>query len=411
MDDLQEKVEYCLNCQNKPCVSGCPLGNNIPEFIKLVKEQKYEEAYDILSKTTVMPFICGKICPKSAQCQGKCTRGIKQTPVLIGEIENTIGELAINNKWNLKLHASRQNGKEVAIVGAGPAGITAAINLAQKGFEITVYEKREKIGGILRYGIPDFRLDKKYIDALEEQLISLNVRIVLNRTLGENINIEELIRKYDAVLLCIGANSSCKMGIPGENMEHVLGANELLEYNKHPNYNGKKVIVIGGGNVAMDASREINHLGAKKVTVVYRRQREQMPAEPKEIEEAEAEGINFLFKTNVKEIKKDKAICTKNELIKKEGENRLSPVEIANSEFEMDADYVIMAIGSKLNSKGLDGVNLTPKGYINVDENYKTNINNVYACGDTAGGIATVAFASKTGREAANKIAESLNIS
>lgn len=406
MMELQTKTEYCLNCKNKPCMSGCPLGNDIPEFIALAKEKEYKKAYEILSKTTVMPFVCGEICPKSKQCQGKCVRSIKGESVSIGYIENAIGQMAIDNKWCIPVEKQALNGKKVAIVGAGPAGITASIWLARSGWSVTIFEKHEKIGGILRYGIPEFRLDKKYIDVLEEQMKSLGIKIETNHELGKDIQIPELTLKYDVVFLSKGANVSGKMGIPGEEFTHVLGANELLENANYPDYRDKKVIIVGGGNVALDASRTIKRLGAKEVTIVYRRAREQMPAEQVEVEDAIKEGVNFLFQVNLKKIEERKVYAVKTELIKKEGEARAIPVEIPESKFSIDADYVVMAIGSSLNKNGLDGIELNEKGYIKINEDYQTSIQHVYAAGDNVGGIATVAWASFYGREAAKVINE-----
>jgi len=404
MENLQNKTEYCLNCKNKPCQLGCPLGNDIPEFIRLAKEHKYKEAYEALSKTTVMPFICGKICPKSKQCQGKCIRGIKGQPVSIGEIENAIGEMAIQNKWYEDVEKPATNGKKIAIIGAGPAGITASIWLAKNGWKVKVFEKHKKIGGILRYGIPEFRLEKRYIDVLEQYMQKLGIIIETNKMLGKDFEIKELLEKYSTVFLSEGANVSNKMGIPGEELGQVMGANELLEYENHPDYSGKKIIVIGGGNVAMDAARTIKRMGAKEVTVVYRRAIEQMPAEPKEVEEARNEGINFLFQVNVKSIESKKAYCIRTQLVQKDGEARLVPVEIPESKFAIDADYVVMAIGAKLNNTGVENIELTEKGYIKIDEMYKTSIPHVYAAGDNTGGVSTVAWASFYGREAAKNI-------
>ena len=399
MEDIQTKTEYCLNCINKPCTNGCPLGNDIPTFIRYAKENKYKEAYEVLSKTTVMPFICGRVCPKSKQCQGNCVRGIKGEPVSIGKIESVIGDLAIENGWYLEVNKANSNGKRVAIVGSGPAGITASIWLAREGTDVTIFEKREKIGGILRYGIPEFRLDKNYIDLLEEYMLKLGINIQTNT----NVDIDDIKEKFDDVVLCFGANKSTFMGIPGEDAPNVLGANELLEYGKFPDLKGKNIVVIGGGNVAMDSARVAKRLGANKVTIAYRRAKPQMPAEPMEIEEAENEGIEFAFKVNVKKIENNVVSLVKTELVQKESEKRPVPVEIPNSGFTIMADYVIMAIGSKLREPEFN-IELNEKGYIKVQDNYKTSISNVYACGDCIGQIATVAWASYSGREVAKAI-------
>lgn len=405
-EQIIKEASRCLNCKNKPCTKGCPLGNDIPQFIKYTKEKEYKRAYEVLRNTTIMPFICGRVCPKSNQCQGSCIRGIKGQPVNIGKIESFIGDLAIENKWYIE-DKNQENKKKVAIVGSGPAGINASFELALNGYSVYLYEKHEKIGGILRYGIPEFRLDKKHVDILEEKLQNLGVKICTNQELGKDFALSDLQEKFDAIILDIGANNSCKMNIPGEDLNHVFGANELLEENNHPNYENKKVIVIGGGNVALDAARTAKQKGAKEVTVVYRRAREQMPAENVEIEEAISENIEFMFQVNVKEIFLNKVECTKNILVKKENEQREVPVEIENSEFEMDSDYVIMAIGSKLNNKITEqGIELNEKGYIKVDENGMTNIKNVYAIGDCAGNKATVAWAARNGKNIARRIVE-----
>lgn len=413
MEEIKQAVEYCLNCVNKPCSNeGCPLNNDIPAFIKCVKEDKIEEAYRILSKTTVLESVCGRICPHFSQCMGKCVRGIKGEPVNIGKLEAFVGDMAIKNNYKMDEVVVPKNGKRIAIVGSGPAGLTCAAFLTRSGFEVTIFEKNNYLGGILRHGIPEFRLDRKILDDTINRIISLGINVEYNKELGKNITLTELQDRFDSVFISIGANIPWKMGIPGEELNGVYGGNSLLEYNLHPDYTDKKVAVIGGGNVAMDCARTIKRLGAKNVSIVYRRAKEQMPAEEIEIVEAEKEGIEFLYKTNVIKVIGNntnevcKIECIKTELVQKEGDSRLSPVNIEGSNFELDMDYVVMAIGSMPDENVIStlGLELNKKGYIQVDENYETSIKNVYAGGDVAGGKATVAWAARAGRDVAEII-------
>ena len=401
-ESIKKYTEYCLNCKVKPCsIKGCPLNNDIPTFIRLTKEEKLEEAYEILCNTTVLPAICGRICPHQRQCMGSCVRGIKGEPVNIGEIEAYIADNALKDKESLKKVFDKtseniESGKSVAVIGSGPSGLTCAAFLRKYGFKVTIYEKYNELGGILRRGIPSFRLNKDILDKTIEQILNLGIDVKYNQILGENINLEELTKKYDAIYLTIGANVPTNMGIEGEELEGVYGANTLLETGNHPDYTNKNVAVIGGGNVAMDAARTINRMNAKSVKVIYRRAEEQMPAEKKEIEDAKKEGIEFLFQNNIKKIigqeKVEKIECIKMDLIKKEGETRLSPVEIKGSNYEMPIDYVVMAIGSTTENKQLEkeNIELTNKKYVKVDEEYKTSINKVFAGGDLIGTHATV---------------------
>lgn len=415
MENIKELSEYCLNCKIKPCQKGCPLGNDIPEFIKNIKEENYEQAYKVLSKTSVLESICGRICPHMSQCMGSCIRGIKSQPVSIGELEAFIGDLAIKNNYKMDDIEYEKNGIKVAIIGSGPAGLTCAAFLARKGFDVTIYEKHEKLGGILRYGIPEFRLDKNILDNVINKILDLGITVKCNIELGVNISLEELTKQYDSIFLAIGANIPWKMGIQGEDLHGVYGGNSLLENSIHPNYTGKNVAIIGGGNVAMDCARTINKMGAKKVTVIYRRAEEQMPAERKEIEDAKNEGVEFLFQTNIIKIlgenKVQKIECIKTQLVQKEGDNRLSPVDIENSNFELNMDYVVMAIGSTVEEKVVNnlGLECDRKGYIKVNENYETSMKNVYAGGDVAGGKATVAWAARSGRDVAEIIIKEYN--
>ena len=350
MKEIEEIRSYCLNCKNSQCrIKGCPLGNCIPEFIHEVDSKK---AYEILCNTTILPAICGRICPHEKQCERSCIRGIKGEPVSIGAMEAYIGDLSIENNYELSIEVDeRAKDKSVAVIGSGPAGLTCAAFLARRGVKVTIYEKHDKLGGLLTHGIPEFRLPRKVVEKTIEKILDLGVEAKLNQELGRDFEIEDLAKKYDAVFVAIGANIPSKMNVEGENLNGVYGGNYLLEYNKHPNYTGKKVAIIGGGNVAMDSDRTIKKLGASEVYVIYRRAEEQMPAEKKEIVDAKKEGIEFLFQTNIVKIlgteKVEKLECIKTELIKKEGENRLSPVNIEGSNFSLDMDYVVMATGSK----------------------------------------------------------------
>lgn len=412
--NIEQKADYCLGCKVKFCKKGCPLENDITEFIKCIKEKEYKKAYEIICETSVLSPICGRICPHKSQCEGSCIRGVKQEAVSIGDLEAFIGDTAIKNKYSIPKFTKEKKNKKVAVIGGGPAGLSAAANLARNGYQVTIYEKYKKLGGILRHGIPEFRLKEEIIDQTIEKIIDLGIETKCNTVLGKDYSLEELREKYDAVFLAFGANVSCKMNIEGEDSKGVYGGNELLECKKHPNYEGKTVAVIGGGNVAMDCAREVKSLGAKEVIVIYRRSEKQMPAEEKEIREAKEEKIKFLFQHNIisiipnskKEVEKIELIKT--QLIKKEGEIREIPIDIENSNYVMDMDYVIMAVGAKTEKEVIDtlGLDITKKGTIQTDEKYMTSKQGVFAGGDLIGTKATVAWASRSGREASKAIIE-----
>lgn len=415
MENIKEKADYCLSCKVKPCKKGCPLENDITEFIKYVKENNYEEAYKIATQTSVLQSVCGRICPHMSQCEGSCIRGIKSAPVSIGDIEAFIGDKAIEQNYKMSEIEKINSNKKVAIIGSGPAGLTCAAFLARSGVQVTIFEKYNKLGGILRHGIPEFRLPKDVLDKNIKKILDLGIQVEYNKEIGKNIKLEDLTQKFDAIFIAIGANISWKMEIPGEELDGVYGGNELLEKANHPDYTGKTVIVSGGGNVAMDCARTIKKLGAKSVKVVYRRAEEQMPAEKKEIEDAKNENIEFLFQNNILKILGNNKVngieCIKTELVQKTGDTRLSPVNIEGSNYNIDADYVVMAIGSTVEKQIIDTLNLkvNEKGYIEINDNYETSIENVFAGGDLVGTKATVAWAAKSGREAAKKILEKLS--
>ena len=397
MEEILNKANYCLNCPVKPCSNkGCPLGNNIPGFIKAIKEEDYKKAYEILSETTVLEAVCGRICPHTKQCQGSCVRGIKSTPVSIGDMEAFIGDLSIKENYKIAEINKQNQNKKIAIVGGGPAGITAAAFLLRNGYRVTLYEKYNYLGGLLVHGIPEFRLSKEVVKQTIQKVIDLGLEV-----------------KYDAIFLAFGANITTKMGVEGEELKGVYGGNQLLEHNAHPDYQNKKVAVIGGGNVAIDCARTIKKLGAQEVKVIYRRAEEQMPAEVKEIQEAKEEKIEFLFQNNIVKIlgkdKVEQVELIKTELVQKEGETRKVPVNIENSNYIIDIDYIIMALGSKpdefVNKLGLE---LNKWGYLQINEKNQTSNYKVFAGGDIAGTKGTVAWAARSGRDAAYSIMEYL---
>lgn len=414
MEEIKEKANYCLNCPVKPCSNkGCPLNNNIPEFIKAVKEEDIKKAYEILSETTVLESVCGRICPHMKQCEGSCVRGIKGEPVSIGDLEAYVGDVAIKNNYKIFEINKENKDKKIAIVGGGPAGITASAFLLKKGFSVTLFEKYNYLGGLLVHGIPEFRLPKNIVKNTIQKVIDLGLEVKYNYELGKNLSLNELEKDYDAIFLAYGANITTKMGVEGEELDGVYGGNQLLEYNNHPDYKGKSVAVIGGGNVAMDCARTIKRLGAENVKIIYRRAEEQMPAETKEIQEAKEEGIEFLFQNNIVKIigknKVEKLELIKTELVQKEGETRKVPINIEDSNYVIDIDYVVLALGSMPESFTMDlGLTLNKYGYIYIDENYQTSNKKIFAGGDIAGCKSTVAWAARSGREAANKITQFL---
>ncbi len=411
-EQIQNLANYCLNCTVKPCSkNGCPLSNDIPTFIKLTKEGKLEQAYQTLLKTTALGSVCGRICPHQKQCQGSCVRGIKGEPVNIGELEAYVFDTALKNGYdkNIEIETTLK-GKKVAIIGGGPAGLTASSFLARKGATITIYEKYGELGGILSHGIPEFRLQREILHRTIQSILNLGIEVKYHQELGKDIQLNALQKQYDAVFLALGANIPRKMNVEGEELEGVFGGNTLLELANHPNYTNKQVAIIGGGNVAMDCARTIKKLGAKRVIVIYRRSEIEMPAEVKEISEAKQEGIEFLFQTNINKIlgnkKVEKIECIKTELVQKEGETRKVPVDIENSNYQMDMDYVVMAVGSKVNINLLESQNLTntKKNYLEVNNQKNIEGTNIFAGGDLIGSTQTVAWAARDGREAAIQI-------
>ena len=445
--EMQEKVNYCLNCKVKPCNNkGGPWNNDITTSIRVVYFLFIEEAYYTLLKTSILGSVCGRICPHYKQCMGSCVRGIKGESVQIGDIEAYISDYGLEHNLIKNIEKTNElKGKNIAVIGGGPAGLTASYFLAKAGANITIYEKHNSLGGILEHGIPEFRLDPKVLKKTVNSILSLGINVEYNIEVMTNnnqeitdttnnqerqdkktnniegklkeqektkISIESIASKYDATILAIGANVSSKMNIPGEDLEGVYGGNELLENKNYPDFKGKIVAVSGGGNVAMDTARTVARLGAKKVFVIYRRAEEQMPAERKEIEDAKKEGIEFLFQNNITKImgsgKVEEIECIKTKLVQKEGEARLSPVNIEGSNYKMRMDYVVMAVGSKPEENDIEGFEKNKWGYVNTDEEKKTSIKNVYAIGDIAGNKQTVAWAARSGRDVALEIIEKL---
>lgn len=420
-----EEATRCLNCKNKPCVDGCPVGVRIPEFIAEVANGNFEKAYEIITSTNSLPAVCGRVCPQEHQCEGKCVRGIKGEPVAIGRLERFVADYMMQKKVEHK--KPETNGHKVAVVGAGPSGLTCAGDLARFGYEVTIFEAFHIAGGVLMYGIPEFRLPKSIVQTEIEGLRELGVNIMTNMVIGKVLSIDELINDmgFEAVFVGSGAGLPNFMGIKGENLVGVYAANEFLtrinlmkayldEYDT-PVQRGKYVAVVGGGNVAMDAARSAMRLGAEKVYIVYRRSLEELPARKEEVHHAMDEGVEFLLLNNPEEILGDEnghvraMKVVKMELGEPDQSGRRKPVEIEGSEYELPVDTVIMSIGTSPNPlirKTTQGLDVNKKGCLIVNEDMLTTKEGVYAGGDAVTGAATVILAMGAGKIAARSIDE-----
>ena len=426
-DEAVEEASRCLHCKNAKCVQGCPVNINIPDFIAQVKEGNFEEAYKVISQSSALPAICGRVCPQETQCEGKCIRGIKGEAVSIGKLERFVADWARENGIKPEAPAEK-NGHKIAVIGSGPSGLTCAGDLAKMGYDVTIFEALHKAGGVLVYGIPEFRLPKEKVVAKEvENVKSLGVKIETNVVVGKSVTIDDLLKEegFEAVFIGSGAGLPMFMGIPGEQAKGVFSANEYLTRNNlmkafredydTPIAHGKKVAVVGGGNVAMDAARTALRLGAE-VHIVYRRSEAELPARKEEVHHAKEEGIIFDLLTNPKEILVDEngcvkgMVCVKMELGEPDASGRRRPVEVPGSEFELELDTVIMSLGTSPNplisstTYGLD-VNKR-KCIVAEEETGATSKDGVYAGGDAVTGAATVILAMGAGKTAAKGIDE-----
>ena len=428
-EQAREEATRCLHCKAKPCVSGCPVGVPIPDFIAAVAAGDFLQAYDIIRTTNSLPAVCGRVCPQENQCEGKCVRGKKGEPVAIGRLERFVADYAREHGYTGKQETAEPNGKRVAIVGGGPAGLTCAGDLARLGYQVTVFEAFQVAGGVLMYGIPEFRLPKTIVQQEIQSLKDAGVDIQPDMVIGKILSVDELMESgYDAVFIGSGAGLPMFMGIPGETAKGVFSANEYLTRNNlmkafredydTPIVHGKKVAVVGGGNVAMDAARTALRLGAE-VHIVYRRSEEELPARVEEVHHAKEEGIIFDLLTNPIEILSDDKgwvtgmKCIRMELGEPDESGRRRPVEVPGSEFVMELDTVIMSLGTSPNpliSSTTRGLDTNKWKCIIADENNgKTTKEGVYAGGDAVTGAATVILAMGAGKAAAKGIDEYLS--
>lgn len=416
-----DEAKRCLQCKNPKCMGGCPVHIHIPEFIKCVSEGEFEEAYKVITKSSSLPAICGRVCPQENQCEGLCVRGLKGEPVAIGRLERFVADFH-NNNSSEEIKVNESNNIKVAIVGSGPAGLACASDLAKMGYSVTIYEALHIPGGVLVYGIPEFRLPKNIVQKEIDGLKKLGVRIETNVVIGKTISINELLTEfgYEAVFVGSGAGLPKFMNIPGENLKGVYSANEFLTRvnlmkaylpnSTTPIKNNKNVAVVGGGNVAMDAARCAKRLGSENVYIIYRRGFEELPARAEEVEHAMEEGIIFKFLTNPIEILGDEngtvnsIKCVNMELGEPDASGRRRPVVKENSEHEIEVDCVIMSLGTSPNpliKSTTAGLNTEKWGGIIINEDGLTSVNGVFAGGDAVTGAATVILAMGAGKQAA----------
>lgn len=423
-----EEATRCINCKNKPCMGGCPVKVRIPEFIEKVANKEFEEAYKIITTTNGLPAICGRVCPQETQCESKCIRGIKDEPVAIGRLERFVADWHLANSSEAA-EKPESNGIKVAVVGAGPAGLTCAADLAKLGYEVTIFEAFHKAGGVLVYGIPEFRLPKAIVQKEVDNLEALGVKIETSMVVGRVLSVDEIMEMgFKAVFIGSGAGLPMFMNIEGESLIGVLSANEYLtrtnlmkayidEYDT-PIIKSKKVAVVGGGNVAMDAARTAMRLGAEEVSIVYRRSMEELPARAEEVHHAQEEGIIFKTLNNPVKINGDdegrvKSItCIEMELGEPDESGRRRPIPVEGSEFDMDVDTVIMSLGTSPNPllrSTTEGLEANKWGCLVVNEDtLETTRDNVYAGGDAVTGAATVILAMGAGKQAAENIDKKL---
>lgn len=420
-EEAQEEAQRCLNCKNPRCVQGCPVSINIPEFIQEVKAGNFEEAAKVIARSSSLPAVCGRVCPQESQCEGVCVVGIKGEPVSIGKLERFVADWSRENHIDLSGNIEK-NGIKVAIVGSGPSGLACAGDLAKAGYDVTIFEAFHEAGGVLTYGIPEFRLPKtKVVNYEIDSIKKLGVKIENNVVVGRTITIDEMFENegFKAVFIGSGAGLPSFMGIPGENANGVLSANEFLtrvnlmkayidDYDT-PIRVGKKVVVVGGGNVAMDAARTALRLGAD-THIVYRRSESELPARVEEVHHAKEEGIQFNLLTNPTEIMVDEngnvcgMKCIRMELGEPDESGRRRPVEVEGSEFELDVDMVIMSLGTRPNpliASTTPGLDVNKRKCIVADDDGLTSLEGIYAGGDTVTGAATVISAMGAGRTAA----------
>jgi len=429
-EDALRESERCLMCPDQPCVSGCPVGINIPGFIKKVGEKDLRGAYDILTQTSLLPAICGRVCPQENQCEGVCTVGESLEAVAIGRLERFVGDTAIKEGWANIPYIEKNNFK-VGIVGSGPAGMACAADMAKAGCDVTVYEAFHQAGGVLKYGIPDFRLPNAVIDAEISNLVKLGVKFECNTLVGRLFTIEQMISEmgFDAVFVGVGAGYPTMLGIPGDSLNGVLSANELLtrcnlmRARDFPNFDtpqplGKRVAVVGAGNTAMDAMRVSLRLGAEKVYCIYRRSSKEAPARAEELHHAEEEGVEFHWLTHPIAILNDGEgnvrgmRCVRMELGEPDQSGRRRPVQVVGSEFDFEADLIVYAIGTNANPimGQTSALNLNKWGYIDTNPRLATSIAGVFAGGDIVTGAATVIEAMGAGRKAAASMKAYLGI-